>query len=298
MIAVSSNEHIIRLFYPIDPLLGPVVGTSQSRVLKGHVHNIPCVDFSPCGRYLVSCSIDGTCRIWNVDSGDIVSDHAIDSLKWNWVSLFIDKNDVKQIQDDSEDPGRKGFNAHVVLGLHAQSSQQRQLRVFPDAQDSDSGGLGEDETPIWSDGQITPGTTTSESLFQMDSEESSWFTASEELSIHSSASFSSRPLRSRRSSGSQTDSDFVQARSREPSTVEEGLDYLVLRTTADDIYLMDATSTTLLCVASLPQALAGWEEEYAYRGLNRLCIVEWVSELSAAIVVSQMGKAAIVRILK
>ena len=39
-------------------------------VLSGHLHNIPNICFSPCGTFLVSCSIDRTCRVWNVHTGE------------------------------------------------------------------------------------------------------------------------------------------------------------------------------------------------------------------------------------
>jgi len=39
------------------------------RFLKGHLHNIPAVDISPCGNYLVSASIDETCRLWETSTG-------------------------------------------------------------------------------------------------------------------------------------------------------------------------------------------------------------------------------------
>ena len=41
-------------------------------VLSGHLHNIPNISFSPCGMFLVSCSIDRTCRVWNVHTGELL----------------------------------------------------------------------------------------------------------------------------------------------------------------------------------------------------------------------------------
>ncbi|KAJ3177941.1 hypothetical protein HDU87_004223 [Geranomyces variabilis] len=37
--------------------------------LEGHEHNVPSIDFSTCGKFLASASIDCCVRIWNVDSG-------------------------------------------------------------------------------------------------------------------------------------------------------------------------------------------------------------------------------------
>ena len=41
------------------------VGThAHDGVLRGHTHNIPCVDVSPDGQWIASASIDSTCRLW------------------------------------------------------------------------------------------------------------------------------------------------------------------------------------------------------------------------------------------
>jgi WD40 repeat protein len=42
------------------------------RILTGHVHNIPAVAFSPSGRLLASCSIDGSCRVWRLKDGQCI----------------------------------------------------------------------------------------------------------------------------------------------------------------------------------------------------------------------------------
>lgn len=37
--------------------------------LSGHSNNIPYIDISPDGRYLVSVSIDETSRVWDISTG-------------------------------------------------------------------------------------------------------------------------------------------------------------------------------------------------------------------------------------
>lgn len=54
-----------------NPIFGkrkrPNVLKDNARVqLVGHDNNIPCIDFHSSGRYIASCSIDQTCRIWDV----------------------------------------------------------------------------------------------------------------------------------------------------------------------------------------------------------------------------------------
>jgi WD40 repeat protein len=48
------------------------LGGKAISVLRGHEHNIPSICFSACGRFLVSCSIDATCRVWNIKTGELI----------------------------------------------------------------------------------------------------------------------------------------------------------------------------------------------------------------------------------
>ncbi|KAJ1559339.1 hypothetical protein HK405_011019, partial [Cladochytrium tenue] len=70
-VAVSANNMLVRVF---DVGAGGPRGHSRShREFAGHQHNIPSVDFSGDGALLASCSIDGTCRVWAVETGDTVA---------------------------------------------------------------------------------------------------------------------------------------------------------------------------------------------------------------------------------
>jgi WD40 repeat protein len=63
MLASSSDDQTIRLWQKDDQQ-----GWS-SRDFQGHANRIRCVAFSPDGRFLVSCSDDGSIRFWNWQSG-------------------------------------------------------------------------------------------------------------------------------------------------------------------------------------------------------------------------------------
>ncbi|KAF9390214.1 hypothetical protein CPC16_005260 [Podila verticillata] len=106
IIAVSTNAHLIDVFHfgvdttisqsrtlAPDPSAGPSTSTlSEShQVLRGHLHNIPCVAFSPCGRFLASTSLDGTCRTWNIASGK-ETQHASFGDLWGWGVSFVDQD--------------------------------------------------------------------------------------------------------------------------------------------------------------------------------------------------------------
>lgn len=100
MVAVSSNEWVIRIY---DLM------AENNLVFKGHKHNIPDVDFSADGDFIVSCSIDGSCRIWNVNTGDLIASDII-SDQWHWTVQFVRIQDVQAIRD-LEKFLKKGVNS-------------------------------------------------------------------------------------------------------------------------------------------------------------------------------------------
>ncbi|OZJ02095.1 hypothetical protein BZG36_04575 [Bifiguratus adelaidae] len=76
-------------------------GSTQQdrRILRGHRHNVPNIDFSTCGNYLVSCSIDGSCRVWNVNTGKCILHRDFDNggNKWGWSTRFIPRHKLKHL---------------------------------------------------------------------------------------------------------------------------------------------------------------------------------------------------------
>ena len=74
LVAVSSNAFIITIYNMNQTHAEPMY-------LKGHSHNIPSIDFSSCGRYLVSGSVDCSCIIWNLENGEPLHSFSIEN-KW------------------------------------------------------------------------------------------------------------------------------------------------------------------------------------------------------------------------
>ncbi|KAG0330751.1 hypothetical protein BG004_002002 [Podila humilis] len=114
MIAVSTNAHLIDIFHfgvdsPVlrkpakrlipEPSTATAATSSSTlstlseshEVLKGHLHNIPCISFSPCGRFLASTSLDGTCRIWNLATAKVIQQSTFGDL-WGWGTTFIEQD--------------------------------------------------------------------------------------------------------------------------------------------------------------------------------------------------------------
>ncbi|RIA98349.1 hypothetical protein C1645_812757 [Glomus cerebriforme] len=87
------------------------LGGKAISVLRGHENNIPNICFSTCGRFLVSCSIDATCRIWNVKTGELMQTKPLTSDSydvddnyddWGWTANFVSKSAFKTISSNCE----------------------------------------------------------------------------------------------------------------------------------------------------------------------------------------------------
>jgi len=99
LLAVSANSHAITL---IDTKARSQGTRDQApRVITGHEHNIPCVDFSPCGRFLVSASIDETCALWNTETGEMIKSCEVTN-EWGWGVLFVDPRSVRDYPSEDE----------------------------------------------------------------------------------------------------------------------------------------------------------------------------------------------------
>ncbi|KAG2179149.1 hypothetical protein INT43_001999, partial [Umbelopsis isabellina] len=75
LIAVSANNFNVTVFnmaaFPPDQResdqeFKSLLKSDSQCQLVGHEHNVPNIDFSGCGRFIVSCSIDKQCRIWDI----------------------------------------------------------------------------------------------------------------------------------------------------------------------------------------------------------------------------------------
>ena len=64
----------------------------EKRELSGHTDNIPCVDFNQTGQYVASCSIDQTCRLWDIKTGQQTTIRKIEMSRReneSWYTTFF-----------------------------------------------------------------------------------------------------------------------------------------------------------------------------------------------------------------
>ncbi|KAI0223223.1 hypothetical protein L0F63_005204 [Massospora cicadina] len=118
MVAVSANSHAITVY---DLLSGRV------QHLRGHGHNIPSIEFNPSGERLVSCSIDGSVRVWDSLTGQCLSHYeANDGFVWS--CSFLDASRFLRLEEqfaafeDSQSDTRSNSSYSPTLPYYGSSS--------------------------------------------------------------------------------------------------------------------------------------------------------------------------------
>ncbi|KAJ8282379.1 hypothetical protein COCON_G00048980 [Conger conger] len=67
LLATCSSDKTIRVYFTQD------FSELAFSPLNGHGYGVHCCCFSPCGKYLASCSTDATTVVWRMDTGDLVT---------------------------------------------------------------------------------------------------------------------------------------------------------------------------------------------------------------------------------
>ncbi|KAI9271991.1 WD40-repeat-containing domain protein [Sporodiniella umbellata] len=91
LLAVSSNNWKIKIYNLLeltksDPRFGQrseqnMLNCTKEIELEGHEHNIPFIDFNDTGQYIASASIDGTAKVWDICSKQIVTEYKLPLLR-------------------------------------------------------------------------------------------------------------------------------------------------------------------------------------------------------------------------
>ncbi len=80
-VAVGSNTHKVTVYD---------LSSGIKSTINAHQHNVPCVSFSPCGKFLASTSIDKRLKVWEEvktasgSTGYNLARFTIPSSDWGW----------------------------------------------------------------------------------------------------------------------------------------------------------------------------------------------------------------------
>ena len=87
-IAVGSNTHKVTVYD---------LTTNSMQTINAHAHNVPCVSFSPCGRFLATTSIDKTVKVWEQLPNGVykLARMTVPSQDWGWAVQWIDKTECE-----------------------------------------------------------------------------------------------------------------------------------------------------------------------------------------------------------
>lgn len=106
LLATSSNSHSITIFH--FPTRKIIYHDNMNNNTILHENNIPSLDFSPCGRHLVSCSIDGDLILWSLEDGQVKKMKSTNQ-KWGWLVRFVPSQRYDQRTSGSNEEFRKSY---------------------------------------------------------------------------------------------------------------------------------------------------------------------------------------------
>ncbi|TPX31217.1 hypothetical protein SeMB42_g07794 [Synchytrium endobioticum] len=323
LLAVSTNAHTITVFDMAE--CGRSLGTdgrTSKLLLKGHANNIPSICFSPCGKSLVSASIDQTCKIWDLKTGNIIYSRAI-TREWAWTCRFVSLLSFKSISSTRAPQKSVPFTPHVpfpTLSRNIRRSRRSGLNINADSSSSvenddhaeDFGDLEETDdqrrNAVWIEASrqeaATYGVESGQPFHDEDvSTEApepadmnvTHFTAVEEALFENSASDED---------GLDGLSDDTEARDTDANlpvlstccTVDAKTD-AILFTSQNHLVLLSVDELAEIARHSslISENLFGAFRLLPYmEDFNRCCFSEWVEELSCGFIASQSGMVAVV----
>lgn len=139
LVATSSNSHSITLFhYPSRKIIFSLEDTDiliQDSQIHLHTHNIPSLDFSPCGRWLISCSIDGSVALWSLAEEKVFLRN-FHLNEWGWLVRFIPPF-TYNLDSSSKDPVSEAKTVKTFYHsmIPSESSNEDDDDLLPDATD-------------------------------------------------------------------------------------------------------------------------------------------------------------------
>ncbi|KAJ3103479.1 hypothetical protein HDU97_010062 [Phlyctochytrium planicorne] len=306
-IAVSANNHRITI-YKTSTLEDTVLEGNQ-KTLAGHGHNIPSIDFHDCGDYLASCSIDGTCRIWDIASATTlrVVRNAKNDWLWgirfiptSWIMLESSYRNVEMMTGPGlRDDGNPPLNVTDLVDSHMPDLEEDSFeeeeewddeqQVFGDV-GADAEGVEEMEERV---GEMDGDNGSDDAFFSASSRSSEVTEETEDMEGTEES-----PELERDDDVSLNSQISAQSEGFENDDEREHLldASILLYTSARDVFLVDPlTGETLDSISHLIHRNQISRDTAV---LDRLCMVEFIRELSLLCVGTQAGSIALVSVLK
>lgn len=100
LIAVALATGMGRIFAAASPTVS--VDGIESRVFSGHSGRVTSASFSPDGKLLVTASIDGTVRVWDISTGGVLCEFKAGDNKFSTAHFSGDGQLVKATSGDGE----------------------------------------------------------------------------------------------------------------------------------------------------------------------------------------------------
>ena len=284
LLAVSNNNHKIKVWKiancksssspsswlsEIQTKYMPFTSTDVTDVtLSGHTHNVPCISISTCGSYIVSASIDKTCRIWHITNKQCIAIKEVSS-QWGWLSKCLPKECFKPMSDDT-------LEKSIFNDIQAAISTS-----YPALNRTNPSELNQTPQTFQEHHQHPRTVRMDASQFQfMDHDTDDSVTDTE--SVHSSPS---------------VESEYLSFEVK-PSAPHEFKD-LILFGSKYDLFLFELDHSDfkmLYSCSNIVRGLQGRRQVALLDHFDRLCILQTISELGVIIVASQQGSGSILQL--
>ncbi|KAJ1955864.1 hypothetical protein EC988_001651, partial [Linderina pennispora] len=314
-IAISANSHNITILEPPGPPTDAPAQLRLKSVLEDHIHNIPNVSFSACGKYLVSASIDSSIRAWDLDSGTPICSYF--DRHWCWSALFV--YPFYFVPDSLEAGGSTDTErAGVLSDLSAQLMHY--IQTTNAGIDTEDGSQSEEvdwevvdeEEGDDDDDEPTPRSALQAPILDHSDDIQNGHTPTTGSDIRGDSSEShsdDQPFFDAEDGGQASDAGLFANHGNEESlltdsaiaadtTSIERRTPLILCGTDYDIVLMDPAKEYMPVVDKIPFAVLGtsgpWLESMEF--FDRIAFLEWIPELGIAITASYSGNAAIIEL--
>ena len=309
-LAIGNNAHSASIFNVTSD------GYADVENLTLHEHNVPSVAFSKDGRWLASVSIDGTCAIREIKGGSV---KRINLEQWGWTVCWIGWGDLERHSDYGELSSKwKASLLEFQFFRHTRGvSFVDRFNIEDDFEDYE--GHNEEYDNVGSD-YFMGGDA-------YDNDQEGWPVTSNE-DMRSIDSDNGMLIRARIRQTSSSDDDRTNDRTHEDQTHEDdrtlednpnlheeplrssypppisllgtsvftskepvpfGKSGFFAATTNSDLMLLDPTDGTILLRMDLGDLIPSSILHAARLQSNRLCMSQWIPELSLLLLGNQCG---------